>query len=180
MEETGQVFLTEAVAEVYELTQGQPWLVNAIAAQLTDALVADRKLPITAAHVSQAKQILIQCQDTHLDSLAERLQESRVRRVIEPMSAGQELGAITPDDRQSVIDLGWVKRHPAGGLVIANPIYREVLPQVLASSPQDRQLDRYLEGLGLDSGWLVIFDRRPGLPEIAERTTVEEMRSPAN
>jgi hypothetical protein len=35
------------------------------------------------------------------------------------------------------------------------------------------QLDRYLAGLGLDSGWLVIFDRRPGLPPIAERTTTE-------
>ncbi|MGB0563213.1 MAG: hypothetical protein ACPGVO_15615, partial [Spirulinaceae cyanobacterium] len=35
------------------------------------------------------------------------------------------------------------------------------------------QLDGYLAGLGLDWGWLVIFDRRAGLPEIAERTTIE-------
>ncbi|MEE6160704.1 MULTISPECIES: hypothetical protein [Cylindrospermopsis] len=26
------------------------------------------------------------------------------------------------------------------------------------------QLDKYLDRLGLDTGWLVIFDRRPGLP----------------
>ena len=34
------------------------------------------------------------------------------------------------------------------------------------------QLDRYLAGLGLDTGWLVIFDRRRDLPPIAERTTM--------
>jgi hypothetical protein len=40
------------------------------------------------------------------------------------------------------------------------------------------QLDGYLAGLGLGSGWLVIFDRRPGQPEIAERTSVERRTSP--
>ncbi len=33
------------------------------------------------------------------------------------------------------------------------------------------QIDRYLEGLGLDRGWLVIFDQRSGLPPIEDRTT---------
>lgn len=40
------------------------------------------------------------------------------------------------------------------------------------------QRDGYLNGLGLDNGWLVLFDRRVGQPPIAERTKVEEMRSP--
>jgi hypothetical protein len=35
------------------------------------------------------------------------------------------------------VDLGLLKRDPAGGLVIANPIYREVLPRVLAQGSQD-------------------------------------------
>jgi hypothetical protein len=35
------------------------------------------------------------------------------------------------------------------------------------------QLDGYLARLGLETGWLIIFDRRPGQPPIAERTTVE-------
>lgn len=42
-----------------------------------------------------------------------------------------------------------------------------------------RQLDQYLDGLGLQTGWLVIFDRRPDLPPIEERTTVEQITSPA-
>ncbi len=41
------------------------------------------------------------------------------------------------------------------------------------------QLDEYLGGLGLDTGWLVIFDQRSGLPGISERTTSETSTSPA-
>ena len=40
------------------------------------------------------------------------------------------------------------------------------------------QLDSYLAGLGLDTGWLVIFDRRTGQPPIAERTNCTEQTSP--
>ncbi len=40
------------------------------------------------------------------------------------------------------------------------------------------QLDRYLAGLGLDAGWLVIFDRRSGRPRIAERTSSEGASTP--
>jgi hypothetical protein len=41
------------------------------------------------------------------------------------------------------------------------------------------QLDRYLAGLGLDSGWLVIFDRRPGLAPVEERLEHSVTTSPA-
>ncbi|HMY74582.1 MAG TPA: ATP-binding protein, partial [Blastocatellia bacterium] len=41
------------------------------------------------------------------------------------------------------------------------------------------QLDEYLSGLGLETGWLVIFDQRSGLPDISERTTAETAVSPA-
>jgi hypothetical protein len=41
-----------------------------------------------------------------------------------------------------------------------------------------KQLDAYLAGLGLDTGWLVIFDQRGGLPPIAERTTAEQAVTP--
>jgi hypothetical protein len=46
------------------------------------------------------------------------------------------------------------------------------LPEGLA------QLDGYLAGLGLDTGWLVIFDRRAGIPPLAERLAEEERPSP--
>ena len=133
--ETGQTFTVQALNMAYELTQGQPWLVNALARQIVEELVIDRTIAITAAHVNQAKEILIRRQDTHLDSLAERLREDRVRAIIEPMLAGQELGNIPNDDIQFVLDLGLCVMDPEGGLSIANPIYREVLPRVLTVTP---------------------------------------------
>ncbi|NES25670.1 MAG: hypothetical protein F6K41_43935, partial [Symploca sp. SIO3E6] len=42
------------------------------------------------------------------------------------------------------------------------------------------QLDRYLAGLGVTQGWLVIFDQRQGLPPIAERTTTESAMTPSD
>jgi hypothetical protein len=136
-EATGQVFTPAAVHHAYALTQGQPWLVNALARQMVQVLAPDPAIALTLDHVNQAKEILIQRQDTHLDSLAERLREERVRAIIEPMLAGQTLGDTPNDDRQYLLDLGLLRRDPAGGLVIANPIYREVIPRVLAQSPQD-------------------------------------------
>ncbi|MEM9908043.1 MAG: ATP-binding protein [Cyanobacteria bacterium P01_D01_bin.44] len=283
-QDTGQLFTAEAIENTYRLTQGQPWLVNALARQLVKALVCDPAIAITAEHVNQAKESLIQRQDTHIDSLAERLREPRVKAIIEPILAGRELGNISPDDRQYVVDLGLVKRDPQGGFIIANPIYREILPRVLARGPQDSlpsiqplwltpegtlnaerlleaflsfwrqhgqpllnsapyaeiaphlvmmaflhrvvngggqlereyaigsdrmdlclrygqvtlamelkvwregrpdplkvglaQLDKYLAELGLAQGWLVIFDQRPGLSALCDRTQTEAATTP--
>jgi hypothetical protein len=244
----------------------------------------DRRQPITVERIDQAKENLILRRVTHLDQLADKLREARVRRVIEPMLAGAALGEVPEDDRQYLVDLGLLRREGSGGLVVANPIYREVLPRALASGPQDslpqitptwlnpdgslnpeqlliaflqfwrqhgqpllgsapyheiaphlvlmaflhrvvnsggtlereyaigwgrmdlclrygavtlcielkvwrdgepdplaeglEQLDGYLAGLGLDWGWLVIFDRRSGQPPIRERTSSEVKHSP--
>jgi hypothetical protein len=135
--ETGQVFLAEATDRAFHLTQGQPWLVNALARQLVEVLVPDRATAITAAHADAAKEILIRRQDTHLDSLAERLREPRIRAILEPMLAGEALGDVPDDDRRFAIDLGLVRRSAEGGLDVANPIYREVIVRVLAGGARD-------------------------------------------
>lgn len=130
--ETGQAFTSEAIDLSWELTRGQPWLVNALAAEIVDALVPDRTIVIEPQHVERAKEILIERRDTHLDSLIDRLREPRVRRVIEPILVGSFLPPdLLDDDVQYVKDLGLVA---AGlqGLEIANPIYREVIPRALS------------------------------------------------
>jgi hypothetical protein len=282
-EDTHQLFTETATQRAFDLSQGQPWLVNAIAKIVVEDLVTDRRIAITPEQIDRAKEILIQRMDTHLDSLVERLKENRVRHVIEPILSGGAFDDIPEDDRRFVLDLGLVKRSTTGGLEIANPIYKEVLPRVLASNTQDSlpniqptwltdageldidalleafldfwrqhgqpllksvsyheiaphivlmafmhrvangggrlereyaigtrrmdiclryksvtvgmelkvwrdnekdpvdralvQLDRYLAGLGLDRGWLVIFDQRSGLPPIEDRTTTEMKQS---
>jgi len=285
-EATGQVFLPEAVALVFHLTQGQPWLVNAIARQLVEVLVTDPTQPITVDDVTQAKELIIQRQETHLDSLVKRLREPEIQAIFEPMLSGDELGNIPEDDVQLLLDLGLCRLQNGSSLQVANPIYKEIIPRVLAyvttaslpapsisprwlnpdgslnpealldsfldfwrqhgepllkSAPYHeiaphivlmaflhrvvngggtlereyaigsgrmdiclrygavvmgmelkvwkpgkkdplpqglQQLDKYLAGLGLDTGWLVIFDRRPDLLPIEERTTTEEVVSP--
>ena len=136
-EDTGQVFTNEAIETAFDLTQGQPWLVNALAKEVVEEMVTDTNIEITKEDIFQAKEILIARQDTHLDSLAEKLREPRVKAIIEPMLAGQALGDTPADDRQYLIDLGLLRRDPAGGLIIANPIYREVIPRVLVQGTQD-------------------------------------------
>jgi len=88
------------------LTDGQPWLVNALARQATQFLIKDVSQPITQEVIEQAKEILIQRQDTHLDSLSEKLHEQRVQTIIEPMLAGQDIPNPPWDDIQYVLDLG--------------------------------------------------------------------------
>jgi hypothetical protein len=134
---TGQTFTVEAKALAFELTGGQPWLVNALARQAVETLAPDPAEPITGPIIDQAKEILIQRRDTHLDSLIDRLREPRVRRVIEPIVAGEALSPeAMNDDIQFVKDLGLVVSSFAG-LAIANPIYREVIPRALTSSLEE-------------------------------------------
>ena len=281
---TGQMFTPEALAAVFDLTQGQPWLVNALAKVAVEELVKDVTQPITVEQMDQAKELLIARRQTHLDQLADKLRQPRVRRVIEPILAGGNLQDVPQDDIDYVLDLGLCRFAPGGGLVIANPIYREVLPRTLAYTaraslpmipatwltPEGRldadklldaflafwrqhgqpllqtahyheiaphlvmmafldrvvngggildreyaigsdkmdlylrygpdrlafelkvwrdgkpdplkrgleQLDAYLSGLGLTTGWLVIFDQRAGLPDISERTTTASATTP--
>ena len=126
-EETGQAFAPEAKNLAWELTRGQPWLVNALARQALEKEDTDRSVPIEASHLQKAKEALIGRRDTHLDSLTDRLREPRVRRVLEPILTGELLPPDLPDDDvQFVKDLGLVASGPAG-LEIANPIYREVI-----------------------------------------------------
>jgi hypothetical protein len=282
--ETGQEFTPEALARAFELTQGQPWLVNALARQLTEVLVPDPTRAITAEDVDNAKELLIRRQDTHLYSLMDRLREPRIRAILEPMLAGETPGELPEDDRRFAVDLGLLRRSPLGGLEVANPIYKEIIVRTLAGGPSDslpkipttwlaadgtldeaallstflefwrqhgepllrtapyheiaphlvlmaflhrvvnggsiereyaigrgrmdlclryaghtlaieikvwrpgapdpraqglQQLDGYLAGLGLSAGWLVIFDRRPDLPPLAERVSTTEVLSEA-
>lgn len=283
--DTGQIFVQAAVDRLFTLTQGQPWLVNALAKVCVEELTPDPAQSIEVDQINSAKELLIQRRQTHLGQLTDKLREERVRSVIEPMLAGDVLDAVPPDDRDYVVDLGLVRRMEGGRLAIANPIYGEVIPRVLAGSAQEslpvihptwlnadgslnpsqllaaflafwrqhgqpllqsapyheiaphlvlmaflhrvvngngriereyaigsrrldlclfyggiqvamelkvwrdgdsdpvsqglRQLDEYLNGLGLPTGWLVIFDQRSGQPPISQRTTTTTAITPA-
>jgi hypothetical protein len=133
--ETGQVFTSEAVARTVELTAGQPWLVNALAREAVEKLAVPVTEPVTVDHMDQAKERLILERATHLDSLAAKLAEPRVHRVIEPVLAG-ELFDLDPydDDLRYTCDLGLIA--PKLPVRIANPIYHEVIARVLTANAE--------------------------------------------
>jgi hypothetical protein len=92
---------------------------------------------ITVAHFNEAAQRLIQSRATHLDSLASKLNEVRVQRVLLPILAGTLATSDTVynDDVLYVRDLGLIA--PNAPLRMANPIYREVIVRVLGEAAAD-------------------------------------------
>jgi hypothetical protein len=286
--DTGQEFRPDAVQRAFDCTQGQPWLVNAFANEIIKKMAVNPPVPITAEHVDTAKERLILARAPHFESLAARLNEPRVRRVIEPLIAGElpVVDEVYNDDVAYVRDLGLIAADKPAR--VANPVYREVIvrilgagldeaidvrphrfvrpdgqldfpgilrafaefwaehEEILAGIPYrevamqlafmafltrtvngdgfvdreygagrgridllvrkpygDRQvqreaielkvwhpgrpdplpaglaqLDRYLTRLKLDTGTLVIFDRRPGIPDAADRTRITREQTP--
>ena len=157
--ETGQIFTPAALALVWELTQGQPWLVNALAYETTWEMAEgrDRSQAIDAPQIQQAKENLILRRVTHLDQLADKLREPRVRRVVESILVGAEQPeTIPPDDITYVRDLGLVKTE--GQLRIANPIYQEVIPRELTFSTQLT--------ISQQTAWYLHPDGRLDLPKL--------------
>ena len=130
--ETGQIFEEEALANFWHFTRGQPWLVNALAYELTFRQKAnrDRSRPISAEQAIAAKEALILRRDTHLDQLIDKLQEPRVQRVIEPILNGEALtDQFREADLQYVRDLGLINLERGQPLAIANAIYQEIIPR---------------------------------------------------
>jgi hypothetical protein len=147
---TGQIFEEGVYPAVWNLTHGQPWLVNALARQATFEMPEgrDRSNPITFDIIEQAAEALILERATHLDQLADKLREDRVRRVIAPMISGEYWpsngDAPQNDDIQYAIDLGLIRRDGPNGktLVISNDIYREIIPRELTFKTQYNLVSR--------------------------------------
>lgn len=136
---TGQPFTQAALQRVWYYSQGQPWLVNALANEAIYEIVAnrDRRVTITAEIIDTAKENLILSRATHLDQLSARLTEPRVRSVIEQILLGESEieGDLPPDDVQYVRDLGLIAANKP--VRIANPIYSEVIPRELTWVTQE-------------------------------------------
>ncbi|MEM6318219.1 MAG: AAA-like domain-containing protein [Bacteroidota bacterium] len=144
---TGQVFEQGVIDLVWYYTEGQPWLVNALAYEATFNMSenTDRSKVITKDTIQTAKERLILRRDTHLDQLVDKLKEPRVQRVIEPMLSGKVASADhRPDDVQYVRDLGLINVAINGQIDIANAIYKEVIPRELIWTMQTGMTTNHL------------------------------------
>ena len=136
-DETGQVFEEEALSKAFSYSQGQPYLVNALARWCVEEIHhEDFSKPVTGADMDEAKEKIIRERGTHLDSLMERMKEPRVRRVVEPVMLG---GMVNFDELQDdvrfVLDLGILKLD---GKVLkpSNPMYAEIIGRYLSWGTQ--------------------------------------------
>jgi AAA domain len=166
---TGQIFTPEARDLAWHYTQGQPWLVNALAYDVTFEMrpLRDRSVPITGEIMRQAKERMVLSRATHLDQLIDKLQEPRVRHIIAPLLMGDsvELAHLDPDDLQYCIDLGLVSQGSdkllGGGrkaIDIANAIYREVIPRELTHMTQVSFENSNLESHNPPQAWYLKTD----------------------
>ncbi len=129
-DETEQPFTSAARKAVWKQTRGQPWLVNALCAGacFDNEAGRDRSRTIDKDAIFAAREELILSRRTHLDQLAHKLEEERVRRVVEPILSGGEAHHEVRD-LEYLRDLGLIDAgHPPR---IANPIYAEVVPREL-------------------------------------------------
>ncbi len=133
--DTGQQFPAAVIEKIYEFTGGQPWLTNALANEIVDKMLeGDYSKAITPDMVETAKERLIAARQTHLDSLADKLKEERVRKVVLAIVNGEApLYDDWDDSLRYCRDLGIIK-NTRSEVVFANPIYREIITRVLNSS----------------------------------------------
>lgn len=133
---TGQPFEEDAIAKVWALAEGHPWLTNALADEAVRRQAPDRAKAVTAAHIDAAKETIIRERRSHIDSLISRLREPRIANILGPMIRGEQTGQdVLHDDFAYAIGMG-ILRFKDGEYRIANSVYREVIPRALTFDQQ--------------------------------------------
>lgn len=145
--ETGQEFDEACFPMIWEATEGQPWLVNALGYEVTMGMKEnrDRTVRIIPEMIYRAQEQIIYRRDTHIDILIDKLKEPRVKRVIEPILANSDEAdesLIPSDDIQYVADMGLIKREKGKTIRISNAIYREIIPRELTWSTQEMMVQQ--------------------------------------
>jgi len=135
--DTGQIFEKGAVNLIYDVSRGQPWLINVLLQHIvSNILNEETRETVTVKHVQIAKEMLIQQRVVPLDSLAERLKEQPVKSVIQTILTGDmRPDLLTGDNFSFACDLGLVTLDH-GTPSMANPIYKEVVARVLSEEYQ--------------------------------------------
>ena len=137
-EETGQQITPEALDYVFEQSNGQPWIVNSLFSRATLRILDEASTEtVTVEHIREAREQMVKARETHLDALAYRLEDERIRRVIESLIIGSDdISMLEGEPFRLCSDLGLIARTD-NGWTIANPIYREVIAREITFSSQE-------------------------------------------
>jgi hypothetical protein len=118
--ETNQPFSEEAVQEIFEQTQGQPWLVNRLGTILTKQIKPETIDPIEIDDVNKAIQLLLLEKNAHFDNLKEKvlLYKESFNKI-----NTQQVNFLPDDESQSwLYQYGLIKKQNDFA-VISNTIY---------------------------------------------------------
>jgi hypothetical protein len=135
--ETGQEITGEAIDYVYDQSRGQPWIVNSLFQRATMRILGEEsRETVTLDHIMEAREQMILARETHLDALAYRLEDPRIRKVMETLITGEaDINLASGEAFRLCLDLGLVALIE-GTPSVANPLYREVLAREMTYSAQ--------------------------------------------
>jgi AAA+ ATPase superfamily predicted ATPase len=131
--EAGIAIKEEVYQKLWDITNGLPWIVNALAYEICFEMIPRKKdiQAIKVQHVEEAAENLIQRREIHLKNLVDKLNEDRIRKIITAMLLGSDFPKdVSEEDLRYIYYLGLINLK-AGEVDIANEIYREVIPRAL-------------------------------------------------
>jgi hypothetical protein len=135
--EMGQQITLEALDYVYEQSKGQPWIVNSLFKRATMRILYEESTEtVTAGHIREACRQMIEARETHLDALVVRLEDPKVRKVMESLISGESNPLLAAGEEFRVcLDLGLVALE-RGMPIVTNPIYRKVIARQMTYAAQ--------------------------------------------
>ena len=124
--ETGQPFSPETVALLHEQTGGHPFLVNRVAAIVTEEVVTDRAQPITVADLRLAINQLVRETNYNFETVIRHAEKYR-DDLLNLLFGGTYLFNLNNAFVSELYTQGVIDQDEHGNCRIANPIYSEVL-----------------------------------------------------
>ena len=120
--ETNQPFLEETIQQIYEQTQGQPWLVNRLASILTKKVKPETTYPISMDDVNEGIKLLLKEKNSHFENIKEKI---LLYRESFNKIASENIKYLPDDDAQSWLYQYGLIKEKDNYAVIANPIYKK-------------------------------------------------------
>jgi hypothetical protein len=156
---SGQVFDNSSIEMVWTWTEGQPWLVNALARDIINTqLKNDYSVNIDSSLVERAVNELFLQKQVHIVSLIQRLDEIRVKRVM--MSALSlsdiNIDSLFEEDIKYCVDLGLLKLGNNGfaDCLPSNLFYSEMIIKYLTKQLNIESINFpkniWMDGISLD------------------------------
>lgn len=134
----GRGFTPEALAFAHEASAGHPFFVQAIGREILE--MNSSESTITVAHVVSAYRRLVERGVTPIDDLPARLEDRRVRHVVEPLLQGSaSIASADEDDLAFVRDVGLVAFD--NPVRIDSALHRALLPRLLSLKVQRAVVD---------------------------------------